>query len=208
MKIQIPLPLKSEISYSPEGFIRNLEQEEVLNYYDGSLDVPMHGLYIYGLPKSGKTQLVHLFASQGMKIVSCVEDVFKMKDQGTVLIDNLLSEVDLFHMMNHILSLHGKVLLFTSFIPDEIALPDLRSRLKLLKMIQIKNPSQEFMKILFFKQFGDHQITVHEDVIDFLLTRLQREYGVIYQTVETLSEASTINKRAITIPFVKEILAL
>ena len=208
MKMQIPLPLKFEVSYSLEGFIRNLEQEEVLKYYDASLDIPIHGLYIYGLPKSGKTQLAHLFLSQGIREIACVEDVFKVHDKETVLIDNLLSEVDLFHIMNHILSVQGKILLFTSFVPDDIALPDLRSRLKLLKMIQIKNPSQEFMKILFFKQFGDQQITIHEDVIDFLLTRLQREYLVVHQTVEILSQASIINKRSITIPFVKEVLSL
>jgi chromosomal replication initiation ATPase DnaA len=208
MKTQIPLPIKSSISYSIDGFVRVDEQAQILKYYDDLSKIPLYGLYIYGPPKSGKTQLAYLFQHKGIKKISSIEDVFKLQEKEVSFFDDFISEIELFHIVNHIIGLRGKIIIFLPFYPESIILPDLKSRLKLLEIIEIKKPSEEFMKILFFKQFSNHQILVQDDVVDFLITRISREYRVISEFVEILNQESIINKRAITIPFVKEILSL
>jgi chromosomal replication initiation ATPase DnaA len=203
MTEQIPLPFKAQISYSIESFIRVLEQDEVLQYLDGASDLPLRGLYVYGPLKSGKTYLAHMFAQKGFKMVSCVEDALLACED--VVINAVTSEIDLFHIINHIFGIPKKVILFLPFYLQDIALPDLRSRLQLLNFIKIKDPSEEFMKILFFKQFSDYQLNVHEEVIDFLILRIPREYKSVYDMVELLNQESIIRKRTITIPFIKDI---
>jgi chromosomal replication initiation ATPase DnaA len=208
MNTQIPLPIKSCVSYSIDGFVRVSEQSDILKYYDDLSKIPPHGLYIYGPPKSGKTQLAHLFQHKGVKKIASIEDIFKLQEKELVFVDDFISEIDLFHIVNHIIGLRCKILIFLPFYPEMIVLPDLKSRLKLLEIIEIKKTSEEFMKVLFFKQFSNHQILVQEDVVDFLIARISREYSVIAEIVEILNQESIINKRAITIPFVKEILSL
>lgn len=206
MKIQIPLPLKHVVSYPVDGFIRVQEQSEALKYYDELPVLPLHGLYIYGPQKSGKTHLAKLFAHKGIQQIFTIEDALKLERNAVALVDNITSETDLFHIVNHIIQISGKIVLFSCFYLEEIKLQDLQSRLKLLKFLEIKSPQEEFMKVLFFKLFSDHQISIQEDVIDFLITRLPRDYQTLHTTVEILNQASISNKRTITIPFVKEIL--
>lgn len=202
---QIPLPFKIYPSYASHDFMPVHEQESVLTHLPPS---PLHGrgIYVYGSEKSGKTHLAHLFRERGLKMITSIEQALNAKDD--VVIDGIKSEIDLFHIINHIFGIGKKAVLFLPFFPDNIALPDLRSRVKLLELTQISPPSQEFMKILFFKHFYDLQIHVSEDAIDFLVLRITRDYKSIHDTAQILNQRSMIEKRPITIPFIKEIFTI
>ncbi len=199
---QIPLPFKMPSSYSSHDFMPADEQSAILNYLPPS-PIPSRGVYVYGSQKSGKTHLAHLFREKGLQMITSIEAALSAKND--VVIDGIKSEIDLFHIINHIFGISKKVILFLPFFPNDIALPDLRSRVKLLELVQILPPSQEFMKVLFFKQFYDLQIHVSEDVIDFLILRITRDYKNIHDTAQLLNQRSMIEKRSITIPFIKEI---
>ena len=54
--------------------------------------------------------------------------------------------------------------------------------------------------------FDDKQVTVNSDLINFIATRMNRSYSTALEIVERLNEESLSQKRAITIPFVRDVL--
>jgi chromosomal replication initiation ATPase DnaA len=56
------------------------------------------------------------------------------------------------------------------------------------------------------KLFADRQIAVRDDVVAYLLPRLERSCAAAAAAVERLDAAALATKRTITVPFVKAVL--
>ena len=127
-----------------------------------------------------------------------VEDIHLIQDESL-----------LFHFFNIIKDMESYVL-FTSLHPPSllpISLPDLRSRFNAIPVIRIPEPDDELLFHITCKFFHERQLKVEADVIHYMLCRINRSIRAVKDTVSKLDASSLIERRAITIPFVKDILS-
>ena len=113
----------------------------------------------------------------------------------------------LLHLFNHMYSKGGYLLLTAKKPPAawQLPLPDLMSRLKSLPISEIGLPDDDLLKGILLKMFDDKQVLVNSDLINFIVSRMNRSYGAALEIVERLNKESLSKKRAITIPFVRDV---
>ena len=59
---------------------------------------------------------------------------------------------------------------------------------------------------LILKSFSDRQISVDKKLIDFIIKRIDRSYGKIFDFIYKIDEMSLKKKKSIDIKIIKEVL--
>jgi chromosomal replication initiation ATPase DnaA len=62
------------------------------------------------------------------------------------------------------------------------------------------------MAVVLAKLFSDRQIFVPQDVVNFILSRVERSFQALRMLVDKIDHKALSEKRPVTIPLVKEIL--
>lgn len=134
----------------------------------------------------------------------CIDDI-------DVIAHNPAWEEALFHLYNRIKDKEKGLLIITGNQPPalmNIKLPDLRSRLGWGLVIQL-NELEDEEKIKTLKLHAlKRGFDLPESVAQFLLNRCSRDMHSLHQLLNRLDDASLAAHRKITIPFVKDILAI
>lgn len=217
MAQQIPFNLVHRPALGREDFLVSQSNAEAVAWIDRWPDWPGSSLVIYGSASSGKTHLLHVWKE---KSGACFFDPFK-DDPGKVVgktffIDDAekiagdkYAETNVFHLFNAVKEAGGHLLLAGQAPPSRwmIATPDLSSRLLALPAVELKLPDEALLSAVLVKQFSDRQIVVGHDVIAFLVARMERSFVEAGSLVQTLDALALSEKRKITLPFVREILA-
>jgi len=178
--------------YSPENFLVAPSNAEAFNYIK-NFPWQSYALSIHGPKSSGKTYLSHLAAQHGVAIM---EDINSHSDQ-----------LQLLHLLNMVKENNGYLLL-TSELPLKnigFTLPDLVSRLSAINSIPIAAPDSELFYLLFARHFSARQLKVSDEVINFLSTRVERNFAAAQKIVAEIDKLSLEEKRNITIPLVKKL---
>ena len=129
-----------------------------------------------------------------------LENIDKIKDDK--------SEQDLFHIINFAKE-NNKKLLMTSRKPIseiDLNLEDLESRLNSIIEAKIKEPDDQLMKLILIKIFNDKQLKIKPNVIDFLVSRLERSYKSINLFIEKIDKFSLEKGKKITIRLINDLL--
>lgn len=204
---QFALPISFPALFSEDNFFVADCNREAHGWIMRWPNWPTHALLLYGEAGSGKSHLGHLWAARTNAAVttSTAEHL-----QGNALIEQItaLPEKDLLHLLNRAKE-NGYFLLLTSRVPPKqlpFTLPDLTSRLLALPAVPIAPPDEAALSAALRKQFSDRQLKVEEDVIDFLLPRMERSFAAGRTLVEQLDRQALAEQRNITIPFVKRAL--
>lgn len=131
-------------------------------------------------------------------------------DDADAIVGDGEAEEALFHLFNHLRANEGSLLLTAKREPSRwgLDLPDLASRLKASAMVTLMPPDDGMMAALLVKHFADRQLDVDQAVIDYLLARMDRSYASIRDLVIALDRVSLAERRRITIPLAREILAI
>ena len=171
---------------------------------------------ICGEKYSGKTHLTNIFLKKfkGIKInASSFEnnDLKKIKIYQNIILDNLNKNVDerLIYSLFNTVDQDNKYLIINSLKPvNEINfdLIDLRSRTKNCLIAKIEKPDDELMFAIILKNFSDRQIIIDKKLIDFIIKRVERSYGKIYEFIYKIDEVSLKKKKAIDFKIIKEVL--
>jgi chromosomal replication initiation ATPase DnaA len=122
--------------------------------------------------------------------------------------DRLADEVGLLQFYNWLVERRGHILL-TARAPVTdwpIGLPDLASRLRAAPAVAIGPPDEALLGALLVKLFGDRQLVVTEEVIRYMLARMERSFAAARTLVAALDGRSLEQRRAITIPLVRAVL--
>ena len=85
-------------------------------------------------------------------------------------------------------------------------LQDLQSRTKNCLLAKIENPDDELMFALILKNFSDRQISIDKKLIDFIIKRIDRSYGKIFDFIYKVDELSLKMKKPIDFKIIKEVL--
>ena len=85
-------------------------------------------------------------------------------------------------------------------------LNDLKSRTKNFLLQKIEKPDDELMFALILKNLSDRQISLDKKLIDFIIKRIDRSYGKIFDFIYKIDELSLKKKKPIDFKIIKEIL--
>ena len=173
-------------------------------------------LNICGEKYSGKTHLVNIFLKKfnGVSIKSSLlndENLKKIKPFQNIILEDLNLDVNekLIYTLFNIIDQDNKFLVITSIKPiTEInfQLEDLRSRTKNCLLAKIENPDDELMFALILKNLSDRQISINKKLIDFIVKRIDRSYGKIFDFIYKIDEISLKKKKSIDFKIINEAL--
>jgi chromosomal replication initiation ATPase DnaA len=116
----------------------------------------------------------------------------------------------LFHLIN-MAGIEGGGLLLTARTPPQAwptALPDLRSRLNALQTAELAAPDDRVLEGVLRKFFGERSILPGDDLIAYLLRRIERSVPRAYDIVRRLDEAHGVEHRPVTRALARQILEI
>ena len=173
-------------------------------------------LNISGEKFSGKTHLAKIFQSKSKALYltneNINEEIFKaIKLKESIIIDDfekIKNEKLLFSLINLIYQ-DNKFLLILSNKPiSEInyGWNDLNSRARNCIFAKIENPEDDLIFAIILKCFSDRQIKLEKKIIEFIIKRIDRSYGKIYEFIYKVDKLSLKKKKPINFKTIKEIL--
>ncbi len=109
-------------------------------------------------------------------------------------------EAALFHLLNRAAERQAPVLLtsrtWASALP--IRLPDLASRLRAARPVELGEPDDDLLRRVLVKLFADRQLTVESAVVDYIVVRMERSLEAANRLVEELDRAALADGSGIT----------
>ena len=173
-------------------------------------------LNITGDKYSGKTHLVNIFMKKfkGIKLNAkslSDYDLNKIKVYENIILEDLSEKVNekLVYTLLNIIDIDNKYIIVTSNKPiTEInfSLIDLKSRTKNFIIQKIEKPDDELMFALILKNLSDRQILIDKKLINFIIKRIDRSYGNIFNFIYKIDELSLKRKKPIDFSLIKEVL--
>lgn len=203
---QINFDLGFDSQYNESDFILSLCNVNAFNAVIKNNQWVNGRFLLIGEDGCGKTHLATIWKELNNAKELKENEVFE--NSSALLIENIeriKNEEYLFHLLNYCQN-NSIPLLMTASCYPEYTLRDLSSRIKATMNAVIKNPDEELVNVLLHKFFTDQQMVVGEDVIEYLVNRVERSFLYLKNLLSTLDKLSLEEKRNITIPFVKSVL--
>jgi chromosomal replication initiation ATPase DnaA len=171
---------------------------------------------IVGPKGSGKTHLLEVWrqisgAPKCSAVDITVSTIPVLLAQGYLAIENIdhetIEDVTLFHLLNHAHQT-GAQMLFTAiqWLPQQITLPDLTTRLRTLPFATILQPDDALLRGVIVKHFSDRQIAVDEPLVSYLVTRMPRSLDTAQHIVATLDRLALERGSSMTRSFAARVL--
>lgn len=207
---QYALPLLHPPLYTEENFIVSACNEGAWRWVSAWPQWPGHALFLCGAPGSGKSHLSHIWARKSGASIAAAA-ALEEPAPGSWLVEEVEAMRDprpLLHLFNAVRE-NGGYLLMTGGVPPArlgIALPDLSSRLLATPLATIGEADDTVLAAAMRKQFADRQMKVGEEVIAYLLPRMERSLTQIQSLVAHIDEAAMREHKGVTVPFVRRLL--
>lgn len=214
---QLALQLPHRPAMDAEDFLVAPNNADAVAWIDRWPDWPAPALVLYGPPGCGKTHLLQVWrARAGAPAWSAAvlerTDPLDLLGRGNACaLDNVDAAVDetaLLHLYNMVVERRGTLLLTGTSPPAQwkVTLPDLRSRLLAAAVTNVEPPDESLIVALLVKLFADRQIQVRQDVVDYLVVRLERSFAAVRRAVEEIDRAALAAGRPITVPLVRSVI--
>ena len=205
-----------ENNLKKDDFFVSKSNKHILDLFDTFPKWEKNFLNIIGEKYSGKTHLINIFLSRfkGIEIEAKTlneNHLRNIKINQNIILENLDKDIDenllytLFDMIEH----NHKYLIVTSKKPIvdlDFSLNDLKSRSKNFLLHKIEKPDDELIFAMILKYLSDKQISLDKKLIDFIVKRIDRSYGKIFDFLYKIDEISLKKKKAIDIKIIKEVL--
>ncbi|MFN7662978.1 MAG: HdaA/DnaA family protein [Alphaproteobacteria bacterium] len=216
---QLPLEFSLEAKYLPEDFISSESNRLAVSALGLWPHWPTYGLIMCGAPKVGKTHLAHVFQYQSQALFLQKEHLTQIDHFEPLIhpgrpyiLDDVYpwaqkNESTFFHLLNLIKERQAMVLLVAEQTPGlwELQLPDLKSRLAQLNTVRIERPDDELLEAILVKKISEMQVDIAPIVCRYILTHIERSASYLVRFLEEVNRASLVQKRAITVPLVRQV---
>lgn len=227
---QLPLAISPDRNATFENFYTTPSNQMAVAVLSDLLsNRDEHFFYLWGEAKSGVTHLLEavqnkaaMLTIQYLPLKELIgyspADVIEGIDQlDMVCIDDLELIIEhrpwqeaLFHLFNRLRDQRKYLLIGSHFSPRHLNLPlaDLQSRLQWGTVFNIHplSESEKRQAMQFRAQRLGMQLP--DEVANYLLQRVERSTGQLFELLKRLDHASLAEQRRLTIPFVKKILGL
>ena len=215
---QLRLELRRPASWRREAFIVSPANETAVRAVDAWPN--WHGgcLALIGPEGSGKTHLARSWArTAGASVlqageVSSILDLDHLRGKPVLFEDAARGAPDegLFHLINMAGADGGGLLLTARTAPSAWAttLPDLRSRLNALPVAELPPPDDAILEGVLTKLFRERNIKPADDLIPYLLRRIERSVPRAQEIVERLDEVADAEHRPVSRALARQILEI
>ena len=216
---QLPFDLGHRSAYAREDLWISPANADAVAWIDKWPQWDAPALVLYGPRASGKTHLGRVWQKQASAMAVTAENIEALcgvaeapkaliLDDAEALIGDRNAETFLFHAYNRAKAEGGALLVIAEHPPKAwtFALPDLQSRLLASPAVGVTAPDEQTMAVVLTKLFSDRQIFVTQDVVQFILSRIERSFAALRDIAEAVDRKALAEKRAVTIPLVREIL--
>lgn len=217
---QLPLDLGHRPALSEGDFLVAPCNAEAHAWLECWPDWPAPVSVLFGPAGCGKTHLAHLFAaiSGAVTIAAAaltVADPPRLLGQALAVVvedcdrdGGRADEAALFHLINLTKESGGFLLLTGREAPSrwKVGLPDLRSRLNAMPALAIGAPDDAVLAAVLVKLFADRQVKVGEELVTYLLGRMERSFAAAASLVERLDHAALAGRRPVTVPLARGVL--
>ena len=173
-------------------------------------------LNVHGDKHSGKSHLINIFLKKFKGIIIDANSfenkhLNMIKTFENIILENFTEKIDekLIYSLFNTIDQDNKYLIINSLIPIEkmhFQLLDLRSRAKNCLIAHIEKPDDELMFALILKNLSDRQIVIDKKLIDYIIKRIDRSYGKIFEFIYKIDEVSLKKKKSIDFKIIKEVL--
>jgi len=228
---QLALPVLQREDASFENFFGDVNNKcvallkQALEQHDETL------VYVAGPSGAGKTHLMYAAMSYFEAFHKSSACYFSMDDfiesddidilfEGLdgfslVVLENIDSwlnsndrEQSLFNLFNHFKMTGQQLLLSAKAVPEylSVVLPDLSSRLKSGLLLNLVSPSDNEKEVLLRDLAIQKGLRLEEEVASYIIKRSGRNLSELVGVLNTLDQASLVENRKLTVPFVKKIL--
>ena len=213
---QLIIKFDHEKNFKDDDFYVSKSNKNVFNILNKWPNWEKNFLNISGDKYSGKSHLINIFIKKfkGIKLNAKLlnnEDLNQIKVYENIILENLDEKVDqnLIYSLLNVIDLENKFIIITSnksIVDIDFSLPDLKSRANNFLLYKIEKPDDELMFALLLKNLSDRQILVDKKLINFIIKRIDRSYGKIYNFIYKVDELSLKKKKPIDFKLIKEVL--
>lgn len=218
---QIPLDLGCRSAYAREDFLIGPENRDAVGWIDKWPEWPAPVLILNGPAASGKTHLAAVWRDKTQAVMIKPDRLLEQsaeniaKEGRDLVIDGIdpwlgfhEAEETLFHLYNIFKEEKRSFLLTMRMAPyhADFALPDLASRLRAAPVITIQPPEDTLLASILIKLFSDRQLMVSNDVIRYILPRMERSFAAARDIVALADQMALAEKQKISLPLMRKVL--
>jgi chromosomal replication initiation ATPase DnaA len=219
---QIPLDLGARRALGRQDFQIGASNLAAVNLIDRWPEWPAPLLIISGPPASGKSHLAAVWCERAqaeiirpeMLLSSTAEQIAGMGKH--LVLDGLdpwlgdrQAETTLFHLYNIFWSEKRSILATMRMTPAQaqFVVADLASRVRSSLAAQIQPPDDMLLASVLIKLFSDRQLSVTNDVIQYVLPRMERSFAAARDIVDRADQFALSQKRGISVPLMRHVMA-
>lgn len=213
MSRQLPLDLTTPPAQSRADFLPAPANAAALAALDAPQDWPQGRMLLIGPEGAGKTHMAAFWAAEtGARRVKAAAlrpeaaDLLAAEGGALVIEDAehagqaAGAEQALFHLWN-LCAPRRCLLLLTAQRPPRdwgLVLPDLRSRMDAMPQVRLGPPDEALLAAVLVKLFADRQLVVPPGLIDWLVTRMERDLGTARRLVAAIDRAAMARQGPVT----------
>ena len=213
---QLLIKFDYEQNFQDDDFYVSKSNKDVFSFLNKWPKWEKNFVNIIGEKYSGKSHLINIFLKRfkGIKFdAKLIDDshLKKIKINENIILEDLSKDINekLLYSLFNIIDQDNKFIIVTSQIPIvdiNFSLKDLKSRTKNFLLQTIKKPDDELMFALILKNLSDRQISLDKKLIDYIIKRIERSYGKIFDFIYKIDELSLKKKKSIDFKIIKEAL--
>ncbi len=219
---QIPLDLGSRHAFGRSDFQIGKSNAAAVGWIDRWPEWSAPVLVLQGPAASGKSHLAAVWqdiasaavVNPEMLTTMQAEDLFALGD--ALVLDGLDpwlgdqdAETTLFHLYNMLKEEQKTMMITMRMAPSsaDFVIPDLASRFRAAPSVSIHAPDDMLLASVLIKLFSDRQLSVSNDVIAYLLPRMERSFASARDIVARADQKALSEKRRISVPLMRKVLA-
>ncbi len=225
----MPLDLRPDKQQSFENYDGGVNSLTVSMLKKMALSEGESQLFLWGGAGSGKSHLLQaccnlrlqhggdatLVALSSASAASVLDDD-RLQDADFVCVDEVERaaghaqlEMLLFNLINSIRSSGGRLVLAGEKPPHQlgVALPDLLSRLGWGPVLRIDPMSEGALMVRICSRADAFGMRLSEEVAQYIVRRYPRDLKALESLLERLHQDSMVERRALTIPYVTQVIA-
>ncbi len=212
---QLPLAFSHQVASGRDDLLVSASLEAAISIVDEWPNWPSPVVVLAGPPGSGKSHLANIWkniAAARDIHPQAGEDAARAAESGPVVFEDAdrrgFDDTELFHVINSVRQ-HGTSLLMTSRqwpAAWPVTLPDLRSRLKAVTVVETGEPDEALLAQVLVKLFADRQLYMDDKLIGYIVNRMERSLDTAQTIVERIDRLALSRGTRITRPLAAEVL--